>query len=271
MTGNIPPYYKEHEILMDIRNLYVNVETVSLDYYIKKRMDNNPLWVNLTDIFQGKVRYRDIIDKLEDLDGERISREKEDAIDDNFRAIEKIKDRDFQEQIIPTKANIKEAIDIFYIVNASGVNLNAELALAQISGYWPEARQLFKTKLIDLAESGFVLKLDHLIYILLGVLYNSGTQLEKLHDSSNKERIKEVWSRLDGKILDYVFNIMRSQAYIDHTKEVNSRFAFIPIIVFVFCKESGQLSEIEIKKIIKWFYYSQIRQRYITSVHNCFI
>ena len=33
MTGNIPPYYKKHEILVDIRNLYVNVETLSLEYY----------------------------------------------------------------------------------------------------------------------------------------------------------------------------------------------------------------------------------------------
>ena len=270
MTGNIPPYYKEHEILMDIRNLHVNVETLALDYYMKKKMDNDPLWVNITDIFQANIRYRDVIDQLENqADGERISRDREDIIDDHFRAIERIKDRDFQEQIIPTKANIKEAIDIFYIVNASGVNLtDAELALAQISGYWPEARELFKNKLIQLAEDGFVFRLDHIIYMLLGVLFNSGTQLEKLHDSVNKDKIKEAWSRLDGNILDYVFNIMRSQAYVDHTKEVNSVFAFIPIIVYVFNKDSESLSESEIKKVIKWFYYSQIRNRYVSSTQQ---
>ena len=69
-------------------------------------MDNDPLWVNITDIFQAKIRYRDVIDQLENqADGERISRDREDIIDDHFRAIERIKDRDFQEQIIPTKAN----------------------------------------------------------------------------------------------------------------------------------------------------------------------
>ena len=148
MTGNIPPYYKKREILVDIRNLYVNVETLALEYYKVTIMENDPVWVNLTDIFKGHVRYRDVIDRIEKgLDGERIEREREDRIDDNFRAIEKIRDRDFQEQIIPPKASLKEAIDIFYIVNASGVNLtDAELALAQISGYWPEARELFKKK-----------------------------------------------------------------------------------------------------------------------------
>jgi uncharacterized protein with ParB-like and HNH nuclease domain len=33
MKGEIPPYYKEEEILNDIRGLYVNVKTLSLEYY----------------------------------------------------------------------------------------------------------------------------------------------------------------------------------------------------------------------------------------------
>ena len=75
MTGQIQPYYKEHEILTDIRNLYVNVETLSLEYYKVKIMQNDPLWVNLTDIFQGNIRYRDVIDELEKIDiSEEIDR-----------------------------------------------------------------------------------------------------------------------------------------------------------------------------------------------------
>ncbi len=33
MTGEIPPYYTEKEIKNDIRGLYVNVETLNLEYY----------------------------------------------------------------------------------------------------------------------------------------------------------------------------------------------------------------------------------------------
>jgi uncharacterized protein with ParB-like and HNH nuclease domain len=78
MTGNIPPYYKAHEILVDIRNLYINVETQALEYYKIKRMENDPLWVNLIDIFQGNLRSRDVIDSLEKKqEGERIPRERE--------------------------------------------------------------------------------------------------------------------------------------------------------------------------------------------------
>jgi len=268
MKGEIPKYYKESEITHDIRNLYVNVESLDLEYYKKTIMEKDPLWVNITDIFNSKVRYRDVVERLENMNGgERISRNKENKIDDNFRAIEKIKDRDFQEQIIPTKADIKDAIDIFYIVNASGVNLtDAELALAQISGYWPEARELFKQKLTELQENGFVFRLDFIIYVLLGVLHSMGSRMEKLHTSDNLEPLKEAWDRLSKDTLDYVFNIMKSQAYIDHTKEINSVFALIPVIVYAFHKGDERMSQGEIKKAIKWFYYSQIRHRYISQL-----
>ena len=268
MTGNIPPYYKEDDITYDIKPLHVNIETLELEYYKKKFMENNPLWIHITDIFQEKVRKPDVVEKLVKLrDIEQIPRDLDNKLDDNFYSIRKIKDREFKEQEVPTEATIKEAIDIFYIVNAAGVNLtDAELALAQISGYWPEARAMFKTKLKKLNESGFVFKLDFIIYVLLGIIHNVGSKMEKLHDSSNNDRIREVWKKLDLEILDYVCNILKSQAYIDHTKEVNSVYAFVPIIVYTYGKGVNNLSQIEIKKIVKWFYYSQIRFRYISQL-----
>ena len=223
MKGEIPPYYTKQEIENDIRNLYVNVETLELEYYKIKTMENNPVWVNITDIFNKKVRERDITDVLEKKNnGERLPREREDIISNNIRAIERIEDRDFLEQVIPVKASIKEAIDIFYIVNSSGVNLtDAELALAQISGYWPQVRELIKKKLQELEKQGWVFKLDFFVYALLAVTHRMGSKMEKLHSSDNKEKVKEAWKKLDGQVLDYVCNLLQSQAYVDHTDEIN--------------------------------------------------
>ena len=265
IRGEIPPYYTSEEIKADTRNLYINVETLDLQYYKKTIMDKNPLWRNLTTIFQKKIRAKDIVRELEKT--EEVPRDRDDKIDDNFTAIEKILDRDFLEQNIPIKANIKEAIDIFYIVNASGVNLTeAELALAQISGYWPEARDLLKKKLFALEKEGFVFKLDFFIYALLGCIYHLGSDMKKLHDASNLKRVKETWELLDSYTIDYVMNIMRSQAYVDHTKEINSVYALIPIIVFAFKKDKEPMTQDEIKRAIKWFYYSQIRTRYASQL-----
>lgn len=266
IRNEIPPYYKESEILTDPRRLYVNIKILDLQYYKPTIMQSDPYWINITDIFQKKIRERSLIRAIQDK-GIDISRDEEDLISDNFRAVENIPDIDFVEQSIPIKASLKEAIDIFYIVNASGVNLTeAELALAQISGYWPQAREIFKDKLEQLKEEGFVFKLDFIIYCLLGVMHNMGSDMTKLHDISNNQKLRDVWKKLDEEVLDYVVNVLRSQAYIDHSHEINSVYALVPIVVYYYNNGTTSLSETDIKKVIKWFYYSQIRQRYISQL-----
>ncbi len=268
MKDEIPPYYTQNDIENDIRKLYVNVETLELEYYKIKTMESNPLWVNITDIFKGTIRERDITDALEEKNnGERLPRERETNISNNIGSIKRIEDHDFLEQVIPVKASIKEAIDIFYIVNASGVNLtDAELALAQISGYWPSARDLFKKKLQDLEKQGWVFKLDFIVYALLAVTHKMGSKMEKLHGSENKDLLLEAWERLDSSVLDYVCNLLQSQAYVDHTDEINSIYALIPLIAYTFNQPNCKLSEEQIKKSIKWFYYTQIRNRYVSQL-----
>ncbi|MBT6193883.1 MAG: DUF262 domain-containing protein [Proteobacteria bacterium] len=264
LEGKLPPYYTQPEIKNNVLGLYVNLETLDLEYYKKQAMQNNPLWVDLTDIFKGEIRSSDIRIRLREK--ELLNAELENLVDDNFEAVKSIKDREFPEQIIPVSASIKEAIDIFYIVNASGVNLtDAELALAQISGYWPEARDLFKAKLFELGENGFVFKLDFLIFALLAVTHSMGSEMKRLHSSDNIEAIKTAWKRLDTQILDYITNILRTHAFVDHSDEINSVFALIPLILYVYKKPSGQMTEDEINKAVKWFYYSQLRQRYASQ------
>lgn len=277
IRGEIPPYYNLSEI-NDTRGLFVNLATLELSYYMKSRMENNPIWQNITDVFQRKIRHRDVMRKLEE-HGVEVERELDDKIYDNAQAIENILDRDFPEQIIPPKASVKEAIDIFYKVNASGVALTeAELALAQISGYWPDARDTFKAKLALLAEQGFVFKLDFIVYALLGCLYYLGSDMRRLHGEENlveesapdgtllRKDIKGAWSILDKYVLDYVMNLMRSKGFVDHTYEINSVYALIPIIVFCY-KEHGQtLPEQQLNRMLKWFYYSQIRTRYVSQL-----
>ena len=266
VRGEIPPYYTAAEIIKDTRGLYVNVETLELSYYIKTKMENDPRWQNITDIFQKKIRAKDIVRQLE-AKGDTVSRERDDVMDDNTRAIENILDRDFPEQTIPVRASIREAIDIFYKVNASGVSLtDAELALAQISGYWPEARDTFKRKLAQLAENGFVFNLDFVVYVLLGCLYHAGSDMKKLHDTANSQPLRKAWKLLDEQVLDYAVSILRSHAYVDHSDEINSVYALVPIIVYCFDKGGGHLTDAEIRRLIKWFYYSQIRTRYVSQL-----
>lgn len=266
INGDIPPYYTAPEIMNDTRGLYVNVETLELLYYMKTRMENNPSWQNITDVFKGKVSAFDLQEKYAGA-GKILMMEDLKKLNDNINAITRIKEREFPEQTIPVKASIREAIDIFYKVNASGVALTeAELALAQISGYWPQARDRFKAKLAALEKEGFVFKLDFIVYVLLGCLYHMGSDMRKLHDTENSERIRAAWDRLDKQVLDYVVNLMRANAFVDHTDEINSPYALVPIIVYRYDKNGTNLTDAEIRKVVKWFFYSQIRTRYVSQL-----
>ena len=266
INGEIPPYYTNPEIMNDTRGLYVNVETLELSYYMKTRMENNPSWQNITDVFKGKVSAFDLQAGYAD-SGRELSMEELKRLNDNINAITRIREREFPEQTIPVKARIREAIDIFYKVNASGVALtDAELALAQITGYWPQARDLFKAKLAKLKDGGFQFRLDFIVYVLLGCLYHQGSEMRKLHGEENREKLIAAWERLDKQVLDYVVNLLRSKAYVDHSDEISSIYALVPIIVYCFDKQGKHLSEVEINKLVKWFYYSQIRARYVSQL-----
>jgi hypothetical protein len=266
VNGKIPPYYTAEEIMNDTRGLHVNVETLELSYYMKTRMENNPAWQNITDVFQGKVSAFDLQTSFSEV-GKALDMEELKKLNNNINAIVRIKEREFPEQTIPVKATIREAIDIFYKVNASGVALtDAELALAQISGYWPQARDVFKAKLAALEKEGFVFRLDFIVYVLLGCLYQLGSDMRKLHDADNEARLREAWNLLETQVLDYVVNLLRNHAFVDHSKEINSPYALVPIIVYCFNKDGRHLSDIEIRKVVKWFYYSQLRARYVSQL-----
>ena len=268
MTGENPPYYTDEEIKEKIFDLHVNLLSMDLEYYKKSIMESDPAWVRLTDIFKGNVNPRDVTDEVAAREGiERLERERESTIYDNIRAIEKIRERAFLEQEIPSAASLKEAIDIFYIVNASGVNLtDAELALAQISGYWPTARDQFKTKLQELEKRGWVFKLDFVVYLLLAILHKQGSKMEKLHVEADNPQIRDVWAALESKVLDYACNLLQSHAYVDHSSEINSVYALVPLIAYIYHKPDHKLDEQEIEVAIKWFYYSQVRFRYISQL-----
>ena len=233
---------------------------------MKTKMERNPLWRDITDLFRGKISAFDLQFACSTI-GKSLTIDELNHYNDNINAITRIKDREFPEQTIPIKANIREAIDIFYKVNASGVALtDAALAMAQISGYWPEARDLFKAKLADLENAGFGFRLDFLVYVLLGCVHHMGSDMHKLHAQDNKADLQSAWDRLGKQVLDYVVNLLRTRAFVDHLHEINSPYALVPIIVYCFDKKGTHLTDLEIRKMVKWFYYSQIRARYVSQL-----
>jgi len=101
ISGSIPPYYTPPEIMNDTRGLYVNLETLELSYYMKKRMENNPFWQNITDVFKGKVSAFDLQAKFAEV-GKTMEMSELKKLNDNINAITRIKDREFLIKEYPT-------------------------------------------------------------------------------------------------------------------------------------------------------------------------
>ena len=50
------------------------------------------------------------------------------------------------------------------------------------------------------------------------------------------------------------------------TRKKSTHLALIPIIVYCFDKNGTHPTDAEIRKIVKWFFYSQVRTRYTSQL-----
>ena len=49
-------------------------------------------------------------------------------------------------------------------------------------------------------------------------------------------------------------------------KEISSPYSLVPIVVYCFDKNGKPLTDVELRKMVKWFYYSQVRSRYVSQL-----
>lgn len=266
ITGEIPYYYTEREIENDIRGLYYNLQTGDLEYFKKTIMESDPFWVDITKVFTTPINEMDIVDRYEEAHGELPKDEYKklyEVIKKNLNALEQIKEHDFPVLVVPASASIEEAIDIFDVVNSSGTKLtDAELALANISGKWPEARDIFKKKIFELRDKGYEFDLDFIVFLLQAVLHHTGSQMRKLHKNTSEE-IEEAWKILSSSVIDYTINLIRNRLFIDSTDEINSKFGLIPLITYVYLQKDKTLNENQINNALNWFLLSQLWWRYV--------
>src|SRR3990170_4831007 len=77
-----------------------------------------------------------------------------------------------RDKIVPSSAHIDKAIDVFDRVNSLGTKLtDADLALAHITGKWPQARQVMKEKIQELESKRFAFDLTFMVRCLTGVVH----------------------------------------------------------------------------------------------------
>lgn len=262
MRGNIPPYYHEHEITYDPRDLYFNLDTGEFQYYQRTVMQDNPIWVSVVDCFvddsvnpiqiAGKVTH----DPKETLDVAT-------QLNKNLTALKNIEKDDLPMQTVPSHASLEDSINIFDWINSQGTKLtDAELALTHVTSKWPYARRIIKAKLDELKIAHFYLDLTFMTRALTGVVCQRA-EYEQIH-SRPKDELQKGWEKL-AKILDYLVSFLPQRAYIHSTWDLNTTNVLIPLIVYLSINEEKFPNEMAIKHALHWFYMAQTWSRYTSQ------
>jgi len=262
ITGDIPPYYKEHEIEHDPRKLYFNLKTGEFQYYIKSKMQGDPFWVSIIKCFNEDINvFKIAVIKVKD-DTKKF--ELSQQLGNNLTKLRNMKQRLYPIQTVPDTAHIDDAIDIFDLVNSQGTKLSeAELALAHICGKWSQARKVIKSKIKELKKYQFSFDLDFFVRCLTGVV--RGRALYKTIHSAEREKVEGAWAKING-IIDYLLGILRKNAYIHSTDDLSTRNVLVPIVVYL-AKHSGKFeSQREVNSFLHWMYLALIWSHYSGQV-----
>ena len=260
MTGEIPPYYTSDDITVDIRNLYFNLDDGDFQYYQPVRMRDEPTWVRVIDCFNdaGNIGF-DIADSVfSDKDAQYAAAARK--YTDNLNKLKSVVNIDLPEQIIPADASLDQAIDVFDRVNRQGTKLtDAELALTHVTGKWPQARKVIKAKIDSFAEANFEFDLTFMTRSLT-VLATDHALFERIHEVP-RDRLEATWSRLSN-ILDYLVNVLSTQAFIHSTQDLSTTNALVPLVKYIDINGGKFPTQQSMNNGIHFLYTALILQRY---------
>ena len=258
VTGEIPPYYTNKDIKKDPRDLFFNIDNGEFQYYQAPVMAKDPLWIKVVDFFDpnNKINVFEIADKLDGQNKFELAQK----FTDNITKLKNIAEKDLPTQLVPTTADLRDAIDIFDLVNSQGTKLtDADLALTHVVGNWPHARRIIKEKMELLEKQSFIFNLSFMTRAMTTVV-SKRALYEAIHGEP-KDKLISGWSKL-SKILDYLISILPNQAYINSTYDLNTTNVLIPIIAYLNQHDGKFPDDKNLKRAVHFMYAALAWARY---------
>ena len=269
IKGEIPPYYKEHEITHDPRNLFFNVLTGEFSYYLKHKMEGNPSWKRVVDCFNQNFGAFALIQEMDIEDSnERLCLGEK--IEANLVRLRDILKTDTPIQEVPMSACIDEAIDVFDRVNSKGTKLTeAELVLTHITGKWPQARREMKNKILQMEAKDFFLPSDYqknldfftrcmVVSMTQSALLSKNAKL-KYEDFSKSDYV-EHWKKV-SKSIDYLVPLLEHEVLVSSAADLGSTNFLVPMIAHLL-KNDCRFLEGKKNGFFYWMFLALVWSRY---------
>lgn len=253
IRGNPPPFFDgDHKAFT---GLYFNVEEESFEFYRSMKMDNDPNWVNVTDLMQaGAGNY---VEKNPEL-LKYLSK---------LNTLSNILAINLPIQIVSGEdKTVDVVVDIFNNVNSGGTKLRqGDLALAKLCAEVPETRRELREVLDYFKSQGFNFKMEWLLRCIT-VYVTSKPYFSGLSQISVKTFVEAIPTVRDmvGMILDQI----GSRLGLDHDRVLQSKFALPVIIEFLKRTNEKTLDNNEWNQILYWYIHTFLWGRYSGSVES---
>lgn len=241
-------------------DLRFNLETEAFEFYGPVKMRDDPLWVNVTNLFAASAGSWFRI--VTDLD---IDDETRDIYLDRLNAIRSISDVDFHVERITGDKNVDEVVDIFNRVNSGGTKLSkGDLALASLCGQWPEARSEIRRMIAKWETDGYQFEIEWLLRCATAIAADQAP-----FSALRNVTVDEFRVALEAaeESVDYLLNLLASRLGLDHNRVLRGRYGFTALSRYV-SREGQQLSASDQGKLLYWHVNSLMWGRYSSSTET---
>lgn len=260
IRGCPPPFFDGNSAAFT--GLYFNLDDEIFEFSSPVRVNDNPIWINVTDLMKvGVGEYIKRIMVVPELQGNIT------VFIDRLNNITSISDINFHiDEITGEDKSVDVVVEIFNRVNSGGTKLSkGDLALAKICAEWPEARDEMKLPLKKWDDAGFYFKLDWLLRCVNTIV--TGEALFSALSDVSPSQVRDGLEQAE-KAVDTLLNLISSRLGLDHDRVLGSRYSF-PLLVHYLARRGGNFADYrESDRALYWYIHTFLWGRYSGSTES---
>lgn len=255
IRGEPPPFYEGEHLFFD---LWFNVVDETFSYFSKSLMDANPTWLSVHHFLRTGLNA--FLDNLPNLPGPQQEVAQKSL--SKLTRLDRIHYYHYQvDDLKDEKLVLDEVVEIFNRVNSKGTPLTrADLAMAHICTFWPEARGLIRTFIKTTAGHGFDIEPGFLVRATSAVAGGS-VNFDAAFYQLSAQDFQDAWPKVRASF-EYLINVLRHDAYIDTLDDLTSPLVLVAMLVFLGRNGATFSSATERDGFLRWMYLANIWSRY---------
>ena len=244
--------------------LHFNMAEETFEFYAPLKMQDNPVWVDVTKLMQTS--------NVTEILGPIQGRLEEAGLPlltclDRLSRIQAIKSIDLHlEHVSGEDKTIDVVVQIFNRVNSGGTTLSkGDLALAKLCAAWPEARIEMKKRLQVWRKAGYAFKLEWFLRCITAVTTGEAlfSALSKIDTPTFQDGVLRA-----EKHVHTLLNTIAGRLGLDHGDVLGSPYA-LPLLCRYLDQRGGQIpGPKERDKLLYWYVHSYLWGRYAGSTES---